>query len=287
MSKKLSKRTRQKLETLLRNTGDMALRRRAKRIIEELNPQDGDKILDVGCGNGYYLYILVNLGLKIDLTGVDFDKRALESAKDNLKGKKVGLLHGDLMEGLPFKSSSFDKAVMSEVVEHLLNNVKGLKEVRRILKNDGILVLSVPNANYPFLWDPINWVLERFFGTHIKSGFWAGIWNQHLRLYKPQEIRHLVRKSGLKIKKVKILSRWCLPFNHYIVNLGARLLAEKKGPTSLITGANKFSQSRNKSKFVKAFFTFSNLLDLLNNFWVSNKVGVSIVAVAENTRKKT
>lgn len=286
MSEKLSKHIQKRLEKLLANTGDMALKRRARRIIEELNPQDGDKILDVGCGDGFYLYLLSNLGPKLDLVGVDNDKGALRSAERNLEGKKIKLVQGDLTKKLPFKTDSFDKVVMSEVVEHLSDDIRGLREVKRVLTKGGTLVLSVPNANYPFFWDPINWILEDLFSTHIKSGFWAGIWNQHERLYKPEEISKVVEKAGFVVEKVASLTWWCIPFNHHIVNFGARLLAKNKGPTSLTQGANKFSQGPDKSKFVKIFFSFSNLLDSLNNFWVSNKVGVSIVVVAKKTGRK-
>ena len=50
----MQKRVEKRLDELLENVGDMALKRRAKRTIEELSPAEGDRIIDVGCGNGYY-----------------------------------------------------------------------------------------------------------------------------------------------------------------------------------------------------------------------------------------
>ena len=275
MSKKLLKLTKNKLEKLLKNTGDMALKRRARMIVEELDIHNGDRIIDVGCGDGYYLYILSNLGMRLSLTGIDFDRRALESAKKNLKDKKIKLDYGNLMERLPFSDSTFDKAVMSEVVEHLPNDVKGLTEVRRILKKDGILILTVPNARYPFLWDPVNWLLERLLNTHIKSGFWAGIWNQHIRLYKPRQIQRVVSKAGFRVSKVESLTFWCLPFNHYLLNFGARILAKDKS-NNLTKGANKFLISGKRNPITGLFFTLSGLVDSLNDFYMPKSFGVSI-----------
>jgi len=269
-----------KLKSLLKNTGDMALKRRAGIIIEELDLHGGEKIIDVGCGDGYYLYLLSNLGLKLNLTGVDFDKKALESARKNLKGKKVRLVHGNLMSKLPFADSFFDKAVMSEVVEHLPNDVKGLKEAKRILKKNGTLVITVPNANYPFLWDPVNWLLEKLFSTHIKSGFWAGIWNQHLRLYKPREIKKVIQGVSLKVMKLQSLTFWSLPFNHYFINLGARILAQPKKIKLMTCGANKFSTMTKKSPLVQLFFYLSTQVDRLNDFWVPKEIGVSLFVKA-------
>src|SRR5689334_16933642 len=147
------------IHSLLVNVGDMALKRRARRMVEELHLKDGDVILDAGCGDGFYLHVLSKLG-KFKITGLDFDKNALESAKKNLKGvKQIKIMHGSVME-LPFKANTFDKIVLTEVAEHLPDDLKGLKEIYRVLKPGGILVLTVPNHNYPFLWDPVNKTLE-------------------------------------------------------------------------------------------------------------------------------
>ena len=149
------------IDVLLANTGDMALKRRARRILTEIDPRHKDKILDIGCGDGYYLHLLHNLEPKAILTGTDFDPKGLAKAKVNLDGK-IKLVQADLMKRTVFATGEFDKAVMSEVAEHLHDDLKGLTEVKRILKPGGILCLTVPNANYPFLLDPINRLLELF-----------------------------------------------------------------------------------------------------------------------------
>jgi ubiquinone/menaquinone biosynthesis C-methylase UbiE len=258
----------------------MALKRRARRIIEELNPQDGDKILDVGCGDGYYLYLLSNLGLKLNLWGVDNNKRALGSAAKNLSDKNIKLVNADLMQKLPFDQVSFDKAVMSEVAEHLPNDQKGLREVKRVLKKSGVLVLSVPNQNYPFFWDPINWILERLIGRHIKSGFWAGIWNQHLRLYKPQQISSAIKMSGFKIEKVESLTFWCLPFNHNLVNLVARGLYGGSLSSEVSESVSKFRSPRTRPFWASLAFKFVNMVDKLNDFYSPMGFGVAVIVKA-------
>lgn len=268
-----------KLEKLLNNTLDPALKRRAKWLIENLDPGDGDKILEVGCGDGYYLHLLSSLGYKLHLTGTDYDKRALGSARRNLKGKKIKLVYGDVLEKLPFRRNSFDKIIMSEVLEHLPDDSKGLQEVKRVLKKGGILVLSVPNSNYSFLWDPINWTLERLFGTHINSGYWAGIWNQHERLYSENKLRNLLKESGLVTHKIMCLTYWALPFSHYIINLGARILASKNGG-NLVAGANKFESLDKRSWIIQVYKTVTQFIDTYNNNIESNS-GVSLVAIAK------
>lgn len=268
------------LQSLLSNTGDMALKRRAINIITNLELKDGEKVLDVGCGDGYYLHLMSNLGLKLKLSGTDFAKHDLVRAKKNLKGKKVKLVYGDLMKKLPFKSNSFDKITMSEVAEHLPDDVRGLKEVNRVLIKGGTLCLTVPNHNYPFLWDPVNWVLEKTTGKHIKSGFFAGLWNQHERLYKPQEIKNVVEKAGLKVEEVKSLTFWCLPFNHYIVNLVARGLAANSFSKDVHKSLNKYSKKPKRTWYLDLAFSLVNSLDRLNDIWQPRNSGVSVFVKA-------
>ena len=80
------------LDYSLRTVGDMALKRRATMIIESLNLKDGDEILEVGCGNGYYLSLLNRLGLKLQLVGIDKDRLALKDAAKFIGDKKVKFL---------------------------------------------------------------------------------------------------------------------------------------------------------------------------------------------------
>lgn len=281
MLNKLSMHTKKKLETLLANTGDMALKRRARRIIEELNPRDGEKILDVGCGDGFYLHLLSNLGINLKLTGADLDEKALESARKNLKGKKIKLVkNADLMKRLPFKDNSFDKIVMSEVAEHLPDDVKGLKEVKRVLRLGGTLVLSVPNHNYPFFWDPVNWTLEHLFGTHIKSGFWAGLWSQHERLYEPSEIKKVTVNAGFKVEKVESLTWWCVPFNHNLLHLAARRLYGGELSPKMADSVSKYSLKTQKPLLIDSLFKFVNIADSLNDIYQPTDRGVGVLLIA-------
>ncbi len=267
------------LNKILENTGDMALKRRAKNIIDGLQIRPKDKILDIGCGDGYYLHILSCLGHNPNLlTGTDYDSKGLKKAKLNLSSK-IKLSQGDLMEKLPFPNNYFDKAVMSEVAEHLPNDVKGLIEVKRILKKGGTLCLTVPNKNYPFLWDPLNWILERVLNSHVKSGFFAGIWNQHIRLYSVSDINTIVKQAGFEVVTSKPLTYWSLPFNHYLVNLVARYLHTRYQKGDISSALNKFNANPKKSIFSLAF-NLVNLIDRLNDFFPTSSSGVAVFVKA-------
>lgn len=263
------------IDSILSNVGDMALKRRAKRVLEELELKNNDKILEIGCGDGFYLHLINNQGFKLQLFGIDNDPNALISARKNLPDGKVKLIESNA-ERLPFTKSFFDKIIMSEVIEHVSDDRKVLKETYRVLKPGGFLLLTTPHTDYPFFWDPVNWLLQHTFGLHIKEGFWAGIWNQHLRLYKREEIKDKLEKSGFKLDSIELLTLWCLPFNHYLVNFGARLLYGKKLSKDLSDDINKFGQSKNKKTHLANFlFWLVNTIDKLNDIF-PNSSGVSI-----------
>jgi SAM-dependent methyltransferase len=97
-------------------------------------------ILDVGCGTGANLEMLAQFG---DAEGVDVSDDALEFCK--LKGLKV---HKGLAESLPFADESFDLVTALDVVEHLDDDIAGLKEMNRVLKSDGKTLIFVP----AFMW---------------------------------------------------------------------------------------------------------------------------------------
>lgn len=275
------------LNNLLNVVGDVALRRRAKWFIQNMNLKKEDSILDVGCGDGFYLYLLSKIDPTFKLTGVDININALASAKENLKGKKVNLIRGDVLK-LPFPKGTFDKIIASEVLEHVSDDLSALREINRVLKKEGVFVLSVPYKNYPFFWDPINWTLDHFFDAHIKSGFWAGIWNQHLRLYRQDNLQTLLKKGGFKKATFAKLTHYCLPFNHYIINIVAIILAGKKMPSIFQRLFCKYEENyqtrlkrsplqRNKFSLFAPIFFF----DQLNDDWNEKGSAVSLVSVCE------
>lgn len=277
MSKQLSEHIKNNLDFFLQSVGDMALKRRARNIVEELEIRNGDKILDIGCGNGYYLSLLNRLNLNVVLVGIDNDKVALRDAKMFISNDKVKLIYGNV-QNLPFKNDSFDKLIMSEVIEHVKDEKKVLKEAMRVIKKGGILTLTTCNINYPFLWDPINWVLQHFFNTHIQKGFWAGIWSQHLRLYEKNKISKLIKEAGFKIENEKILTSWCLPFNHYLINFVAIILSKLfywgNVPKTFAGGMIKFQNTKQLLP-VRIIFLLVNTYDRLNDMFTQRQ-GVSI-----------
>jgi len=143
------------------------------------------------------------------------------------------------------------------------------------------LYITVPHWNYPFFWDPINYVLQRVFKTHIKSGFWAGVWNMHDRLYHAKDLRNVIQKAGFKIERFDNLTHYGIPFNHYLTNLGFRIRTSKLTPINLKQTMTKFSTHDKKTWFSR-ILDFLNYLDQRNDrSFSSNTSTVCMFVVAK------
>lgn len=131
------------------------------------------KILDVGCGTGANLEMLANFG---ESEGVDVSDDALEFCRlKNLKATK------GLAEKLPFADESFDVVTALDVVEHLDDDIAGLKEMHRVLKTGGKTLIFVPA--FMWLW-----------------GVQDDISNHRIRYTKAQIVERL-EKAGFEIER--------------------------------------------------------------------------------------
>lgn len=109
----------------------------------------GKEILDAGCGVGYGSAVLSDAGAA-RVVGVDNDADAVANASSRYGGRDtVEFRHGDLRE-LPFEDFSFDLIVCFEAIEHVDRQDAALDELRRVLREDGHLLISSPNRDvYP------------------------------------------------------------------------------------------------------------------------------------------
>jgi SAM-dependent methyltransferase len=103
-------------------------------------PGSRPRILDIGCGTGANLEMLSQFG---DAEGVDVSEEALEFCR-----KKGLAAQKGLAEKLPFPDNSFDITTALDVVEHLDDDVAGLKEMHRVTKAGGASLIFVP----AFMW---------------------------------------------------------------------------------------------------------------------------------------
>ena len=144
-----------------------------ERIRQNL-PVSDPRILDVGCGTGANLELLSQYG---SAEGVDVSADALAFCRDRgLENVRQGEA-----ERLPYPDRSFDLVTALDVVEHLDDDVAGLKEIQRVLQPGGSALLFVPA--FMFLWGVQDDV------------------SNHRRRYTLKELKESVAAAGLEIER--------------------------------------------------------------------------------------
>lgn len=108
--------------------------------LKSLNVIEGKKILDVGCGNGIFAS-LVNKSLGIQVYGTEINKTALSESKKN----GVNAVYSDIEKKWPFKNNFFDVVSGIEILEHVTNPDFFILESKRVLKKNGVLIITTPN----------------------------------------------------------------------------------------------------------------------------------------------
>lgn len=223
----------------------MAFKRRVQTIFEWINPQDDNLILDMPCGRGFYLNMFRYVS-KCRLVGAELDWPVILKAQRNVGHLPDIALHNTNIYALPYPDNTFDAAILSEILEHIKDDVAGLKEIYRVLKPGGVVAITVPNANYPFWWDPINKTLERLFNTHIQDGLLAGIWANHVRLYTADQLRQSTLDAGFIIEEERAFTHHSFPFIHNIVySLGKPLLESGMLPEKMAQAADRTTFDKN------------------------------------------
>jgi 2-polyprenyl-3-methyl-5-hydroxy-6-metoxy-1,4-benzoquinol methylase len=108
-----------------------------------------DVVLDLGCGNGQRDFKIADVCQKI--IGVDYDSQNIESARKNAKINKIkniDFIKDNIFHFLEEKMKiQFDKIILLDVLEHIIDRQKLLQKIQLILKDDGLLFISVPNKD--------------------------------------------------------------------------------------------------------------------------------------------
>ena len=169
------------------------LSRRAmvKEIQSASNSYAKGLLLDVGCGVGTFLKLAEEQGF--DVQGTEISEFAVKYVKNSLK---IDVFKGDLEEA-HFPEDSFDVVTIWHTLEHIPDPMAALKEINRLLKKDGLLVVAVPNLNNYIT--RISYLLGRgkkLMLFSVKAKEW------HLYHFSAKTLSAMLEKTGFEIKKI-------------------------------------------------------------------------------------
>lgn len=177
---------------------------RDKRITRYIK---GRTILDIGCGEGVTLEKIIRCFPQRDIKGIDYLNENVEICKRH----DLPVEYGDVYR-LNFTDNFFDTCLFIEVIEHLDDHVKALREIHRVLKRGGSLILLFPNDR--------NFKITRILTGKFKEAFYdAG----HARQWTPKTMKKALEHSSFKVSKIENI-----PFYFWRCSLHCLTVAKKK-----------------------------------------------------------
>lgn len=156
-----------------------------KKLIGRKQPKT---ILDVGCASGRMANEISKVFPTSKITAVDVYQKAISFGKKHYP--HIKFIKADAHK-LPFKTNSFDLVICYEVIEHLVNPLKSLLEIKRVIKKDGHAIIAMDSGNITFriVW----WISEKTI---------CRVWqNAHLHPYTHRELEAVIKQAGFKIVK--------------------------------------------------------------------------------------
>ena len=161
--------------------------------------QPGKTLLNVGCGRGAFNPALRD---RFDaLYGIDVNEEDISAARALCVGDKFTYEVMDAAH-MTYKSNSFDTVICIDVLEHVQDMEAVLTEIYRVLRPGGQFVMTAPNEDFPWTYDPINRILS-FFHIHLPIGAYAF---GHTRLINRADLLERMGRIGFKIHAVTTLS---------------------------------------------------------------------------------
>lgn len=165
------------------------------KFFELLKPLRASSILDVGSGEGFTLRKLEEKGIGEKLEGVDYSDDAIELAKKVYP--TLTIKKGDIYN-LPYKDDSFDVLLCTEVLEHLKDPEKAIKELRRVSKKH--IIFSVPNEPFFIIANLLRGKYLRRLGNHP----------EHINHWNYRGFEKFLKKNGLQIQKSRHPFAWTM-----------------------------------------------------------------------------
>lgn len=154
---------------------------RIEKVVNVLRTEPAGKLLDVGYSKGSFADYLAELGW--DCTGLDINEH---------HHPKVKTIQCDLNQGFPVEDEGYNVVTAGEVIEHLLDEGAFLDECRRVLKKEGLLILTTPNLSF---------LLNRFrvmFGMTPMFVYAPYHYHFHTR----RTLESLVKEHGFVVERV-------------------------------------------------------------------------------------
>lgn len=210
---------------------------REERLISFAQLKKTHRVLDIGCGSGT---ITRNILRTVGCTsiGIDVSEECIKyaSEKSIQEGLASDFLVGSI-ESLPFIEKTFDIVIASHIIEHVPFPEKIFLELKRILKDGGILLLTTPN--YTSFWPLAELIFDH---TIAKKGY--SLHDQHITKFNPSMIKKLFKKTGFSDTVVETYYTLSLPLSLISSRWANFIFSLEKNISSLPIGTIIYAKGR-------------------------------------------
>lgn len=200
-----------------------------RKLISKL--KNNPKVLNAGAGTGATSVMLKKYG---NVSSLEYDKDCAEYLSEILD---ENVLNNSLTD-LPFDQQSFDLVCAFDVIEHIENHEKAIKESNRVLSKDGYIFLTVPAFN--ILWSRHDDI------------------NHHFRRYRLSELERILKENGFEIEYCSYFNFFLFPLV-FLFRTFSKLLPNKKSDGSTGSDFEKFN-FRFLNKLLYTFFISESAL---------------------------
>lgn len=166
-------------------------------VISKLLPPDGNiKFLDFGCGTGYQLSHIRKIRPSFRITGADISPQALKSAGKRVPGSAFVAIRPD--QSIPLRNNTYDCILASDVLEHIIETRQAFRELSRILKPGGQIIITVPHNGKIKLILAVIAAFDAYFDPY----------SPHIRFFNESTLRTCLRDAGLIPEKTGYFGRF-------------------------------------------------------------------------------
>ncbi|MEM2195279.1 MAG: class I SAM-dependent methyltransferase [Candidatus Methanomethylicia archaeon] len=220
-----------------------------------------DRLLEVGCGVGHTSNKLSKL---TEVVGVDLSEKAIEIAS---KSSRAYFVRADI-QILPFRDNSFKYAVAKDVLEHVLDDDSALRELNRVCKDNGILIIYVPHVLHP-----VNFSAESLVKKLV--GYTIDPSASHLRRYSLFEVVKKLERNQFSTLAVWYFSHFALSLITLVGVISYDLFLRKR---KNITRTGLF--------LIKLMFNIFEKLGMFEEKVFKNLPGAGLFGIAKNKKSK-
>ncbi|HTA83224.1 MAG TPA: class I SAM-dependent methyltransferase [Bacteroidia bacterium] len=224
-------------------------RLRYQELLDEFEPfRKTNKILDIGCGTGFFLEEAKAKGWEVH--GTEFTDNAVEICRNKGITMQTGSLKAE-----NYSPEAFDVITSFEVLEHINNPLEEITNIHKIMRTGGLVYLTTPNFN----------AVERYL---LKGNYNVIEYPEHLSYYTPKTLNYLFTNNGFKKKKIKTTG---ISFSR--LKASFRTMRHVENNELLVSATSSDELMRERSQSNPLFRVAIQLINgLLNTFKIGNSL---------------